>query len=460
MNITLIPNSQPLYHFLESSGKNIVDVGSIPSKSTEKVKIFVKFLGMSSAIFARASMVNVCLTAGSNITNKSIDDSQALAIGITNSIGSVLGSGLISLITVNSLIDEIFKKHTELEIELFSINQRRCKERFLVLASIIGGIAAQFPVALGSYYGTVDPIPPLFAFCSQISDFSRPAYSIYNHLKEISIASTLCQSENTKKLLAIRENLANSIELIAKFISADPEKYENIISIIDELSKENINGNEFLISLLKDFNIESKPNQYFLLEFASKFFAFILLSSYFLIAYEGSKALFLKDPFAPIVLGSLTALANMNIFNRLTKNGISHVINVMKNKTDQPLLKKSNPNLYNALTFLGILISLMPWAPSIYFANQYYPSEIKDAGGILSAIGICLCSVAATSIFRNYIIEKNNSDRDLQVQIQTQKFLLNVSKTTRKTSLLHIEAVYLSLPAEIQTKLNPRAIVS
>jgi hypothetical protein len=458
LTTSLIPtNNHPLYRHIEQTFLS-PEIDENRYQESNIKQICLKTSGFVAVAAARLSMLSVCLTAGEKLTKQPIRTLEALAIGSTCSLGTVLGSGLISVLTVNDLVNALTRCLSPEEQKLFAANLPEWQRCANIIIALSGGIMAQVPMAIGSYFGSISPIPPLFAAASQIADFSRASYSIYKRLNELPIGCYLERSHpRSKTLIKQRECLADRIDQKKALIVHGSIENIAFLSTIEALIHQNATGKQFLEKFLEENPLILPAQKNLGIDITSKIAAIALLSTYFMIAFEGTKMLYQNqtDLAIPLVAGVLVVLANADILFRLTNIGANNLYEVITCKKVPSLMKEKFPNLYKILTVVATVISALPWAPSIYFADEYFPKKLQNIVGPISAIGVFLCSIAATYKARDIIVRKEIQSSHADREIKIQDYLEGLSATIRQTSIEQIADIYSSLPEELQRSLDP-----
>lgn len=409
------------------------------------LNIALKSIGILAVLAARVGMVNVCISSAETITKQTIHDPEALTIGITNTLGSVLGSGLISILSTDYLVDAITRKLSADEEELLQSSLSQCSRCAISTISVVAGILSQIPMAMGAYFATVPPIPASFNATSQMADFARSAYSIHHRLTEFLIAPSRCsRTPTTTALLSLKEQLLMAIQQVNHSQGSIPDEIKNMI-------KDSNSGQELLDKILVRYENKSAPFHHNLLNALAYTIGCVLIAEYFMIAFVGAKRFSNDSLPISITAGVLTALANADLLLRLTASGASHLRELISGR--QPsLLQNLSPDWHYGLTAFGMIVSLLPWAPSIYFAKEYFPSPAQMPVGIISAIAIMLCSLSATFTFRDRIITKiQTTDPSVKLQGQLNK----ISHVIRQTSLAQIQTLYHSLSDEAKQHILP-----
>lgn len=456
----LLIQNHPIYKFTKQTFSN-AEVNEDQSCTRKVTQVTLKVLGILAASAARVSMVNVCLTAGQKITGETLKEPGALSIGITNSFGTVLGSGLISVWAVNNLINEITRKMSPEERKLFSKHLPEWQRCIITIVALTGGLTAQIPMAVGSYYASVPPVPPDFSAISQIADFARPSYSIYNRLNALSLGSCQrCRSPRDKDLIKLKENLIAIINAKKALLDTHSEERTQFISEIEEIIKNNGTGEQLLIKILELAVKSETPKINIGIELISTILALGLLTSYFMVAFEGIKNLSSTDLTLPVIAGVVVVLANADILHTLIKTGVSHLHKIVTCRQSPSYLKENYPKLHTSLTATGSLISAISWAPSVYFAKEYFPKNLQDVAAPISATAIFFCSISATYTFRDKIIRQVLEFQNTDKVLMTQDRLTTLSTTIHKTSLNQMRTLFESFPEELQTRLDPRGTLT
>lgn len=418
------------------------DLDILQSEST--IKFSLKTIGILAVLAARVGMVNVCLSSGAAITNQEIDNSQALAIGVTNALGSTLGSGLISILSTDYLVDAITRKLSSEEDQLLHNGLSQCSRCAITIISLVAGILSQIPMAMGAYFGTVPPIPASFNAASQIADFARAAYSIHHRLTECAITPSPCsRTPAIQVLLALKEQLLIAINRLSQ--ESDLAEFENMI-------QSSSSGAELLDNILMQHQNNNPPFHDTVINVLVSGIACVLIAEYFMIAFAGTQRFSNNNLPISLTAAILTSLANTDLLLRLTKNGATRARELFCDFESPSLLKTISPNWHFGLTGFGIIVSLLPWAPSIYFAKEYFPSSAQMAVGVISAVAIILCSLSATFTFKDRIITKIQAAHP---SVQLQGRLNKISQVIQQTSLDQIERLYYSLSEEVQQRMIP-----